>query len=34
MEINAAANMYPAKLPTVLDCSKCVRENTLNYGKT
>ena len=27
------ANMYPAKLPTVLDCPKCTRENTLNYGK-
>ena len=27
------ANMYAADLPTVLDCPKCMRENTLNYGK-
>ena len=27
------ANMYPAELPTVLDCPKYMRENMLNYGK-
>ena len=27
------ANMYAAELPTVLDCPKYMRENTLNYGK-
>ena len=27
------ANIYAAELPTVLDCPKCMRENTLNYGK-
>ena len=27
------ANIYAAELPTVLDCPKCMRETTLNYGK-
>ena len=27
------ANMYSADMPTVLDCPKCMCENTLNYGK-
>ena len=26
------ANLYPAELPTVLDCLTCMREKTLNYG--
>ena len=27
------ANINAAELPTVLDCPKCLWENTLNYGK-
>ena len=27
------ANVNAAELPTVLDCPKCLWENTLNYGK-
>ncbi len=26
------ANLYPAELPTVLDCLICMRVKTLNYG--
>ena len=26
------ANLYPAELPTVLDCLTCMQEKTLNYG--